>query len=226
MSKTTRNSNKIKTIAAVGLFSALAYVACVLFHFKAGFLTFDLKDAFMTVGAMMFGPLYGFAMVLIVSLIEAVTIGSTGIYGFIMNVLSSTAFVCVGSLIYYKRRKVSTAIIAMAASVVSMTAVMMAANFLITPYYMNVSVEAVGKMIPTLFLPFNLTKAVFNAALTFVLYAPITVALTKAGFIHAEIGKSRKTPKRTVIIIVCAVLVAVAALVYFFTGLDGSFNFA
>ena len=35
MSKTTYKSDKIKTIVAVGVFSAFAYVCCVLFHFRA-----------------------------------------------------------------------------------------------------------------------------------------------------------------------------------------------
>ena len=42
----------------------------------------------MTVGAMLFGPVYGLAMSVIVGLIEFVTISSTGVYGLIMNVLA------------------------------------------------------------------------------------------------------------------------------------------
>ena len=97
-------SKHIRTIVAVGVFSALAYVCCVLFHFKASFLTFDLKDAVMTVGAMFFGPVYGIAMSLVVATIEAVTISDTGPYGFIMNLISSSVFVGVGSLIYCNKR--------------------------------------------------------------------------------------------------------------------------
>ena len=53
MAKTIYRSTKIRTLVAAGVFSALAYVCCVLFHFKAGFLSFDLKDAVMTVAAML-----------------------------------------------------------------------------------------------------------------------------------------------------------------------------
>ena len=47
----TFSNKKIRTLAAVGVFSALAYICCVLFHFKVSFLSFDLKDAVMTIGA-------------------------------------------------------------------------------------------------------------------------------------------------------------------------------
>jgi riboflavin transporter FmnP len=42
------------------------------------------------------------------------------------------------------------------------------------------SVEAVVKILPTLLLPFNLTKTLMNAALVLVLYKPVSVSLKKA----------------------------------------------
>ena len=84
---------------AVGVFVALSYICCVLFHFKVAFLSFDLKDAVMTIGAMFFGPLAGFVTVLITCLIEFITISSTGVYGLVMNLLASFTFVCIGSLV-------------------------------------------------------------------------------------------------------------------------------
>lgn len=239
MSKTTYKSNKTKTIVAVGLFSAFAYVCCVLFHFKASFLSFDLKDAVMTVGAMLFGPVYGFAMALIVGFIEFVTISSTGIYGLIMNVLSSTVFICVGSCIYSRKRTMTGALIGMIASIVSMTAVMMAANLVVTPFYMGVSTADVAAMIPTLLLPFNLTKGIFNAAIVFLIYKPISEAIRLAGFVSTTVshkseasiptestvhGGKRKLSSSYIITLAAAIIIAAAALVYFFVKLGGSFT--
>lgn len=235
MSRTTYKSNeKIRTTVAVGVFCALSYVACVVFHFRASFLTFDLKDAVMTVGAMLFGPLYGLAMCIIVSLLEMLTISTTGLYGFIMNVLASISFVCVGSLIYAHWRTMKGAVVGMAASVVSMTAVMVLANLIITPFYMGVTVDAVVKMIPTLLLPFNLTKAIFNAALVFILYKPVSNAIRAAGFTSVTNATEKdgpsaelKTGKKAKITptIIIAALIAAAALVYFFVALEGTVSF-
>ncbi len=233
-----KSDKKIRTMAAAGVFCALAYAACLVFHFRVSFLTFDLKDAVMTLGAMLFGPIYGFAMCVIVSLIEMVTISTTEFYGFIMNVLASVSFVCVGSAIYALRRTMRGALIGMLCSVLAMTAVMMAANLVITPFYMGVSASEVAKMIPTLLLPFNLTKSVFNAAVVFLLYKPVSHAIRAAGFTSeaaaaapaagaaageprgAARKKSRVTPT-----VVISVLVAAAALAYFFLCLHGTFSF-
>ena len=235
MSRTTyKSESRIRTVVAVGVFCALAYVACVLFHFRASFLTFDLKDAVMTVGAMLFGPLYGLAMTLVVALLEMLTVSTTGFYGFIMNVLASASFVCVASLIYMHWRTMTGALVGTACGIFSMTAVMMAANLIITPFYMGVTAADVAGMIPTLLLPFNLTKAVFNASLVFILYKPISTALSRAGFTSVTHTAEKDGPaaavqkKKKVLyspVVIAAVVLAVASLVFFFVKLGGSFNF-
>ena len=236
MSKTTYRSTKTRTVVAVGVFCALAYVCCVLFHFKAAFLSFDLTDAVMTVAAILFGPLDGLSMSVIVSTIESLTIGTTEIYGYIMDILSSVTFICVGSLIYCRMRNMAGALLGMSASVVSMTAVMLGANLVITPFYMGVTVTDVAAMIPTLLLPFNLTKAVFNAALVFLLYKPVSRALRLSGFTTMDTPKSADGPTSvlyapkgsgklsSILVPVCAVVIGALALVYFFIVLRGSFS--
>lgn len=219
--KATVSRDKIRSLSAAGVFSALAYICCVLFHFKASFLSFDLKDAVMAVGAMFLGPAYGFAMALLVSTIELVTISGTGIYGYIMNLLSSVVFVCVGSFIYSRHRNMKGALVGMASSVVLLVAVMMGANLLITPFYMHVSVEDVKNLILPLLLPFNLTKAVFNAALVFLLYKPVSTALKSSGFIGT--GNATHTPYNpNPLSFIVPLAVSVAALLFFFLYLQGS----
>lgn len=222
--KETFSNKKIRTLAAVGVFSALAYICCVLFHFKVSFLSFDLKDAVMTIGAMFFGPAYGFSMSLLVSTIELVTISSTGIYGYIMNILSSVVFVCIGSFVYTRTRNMLGALLGMGLSVVMMTAVMIGANLLITPFYMNVSVEDVKALIVPLLLPFNMTKAVFNAALVFLLYKPISTALKSAGFLKSEDNAVREKYRPNPLGLAIPLVAAIAALLFFFLYLHGSFE--
>lgn len=232
--KNTSNSSSttkhIRTLSAVGLFCALAYVCCVIFHFKASFLTFDIKDAVMSIGAMIFGPIYGVAMAFIVALIEGITVSSTGIYGFIMNVLSSVTFVGISSFVYNRRRTFTGALIGMISASVMTVLIMMLANLLITPFYMNVSRADVAALIPTLLLPFNTTKVIFNSAVVFLLYKPIITAMRHAGFmsfVHDRTHTRNNSSPRTVLSIVVtavAALVAVVALIYFFMELGGSIN--
>ena len=239
MSRTTyKSESRLRTVVAVGVFCALAYIACVLFHFRAAFLTFDLKDAVMTIGAMLFGPLYGLAMSVIVALIEMLTVSTTGLYGFIMNVLASSAFVCVASLIYTRRRTMTGAVVGTVCAILSMTAVMMIANLIVTPFYMGgVSAKDVAGMIPTLLLPFNLTKAIFNASLVFILYKPISSALSRAGFASVTHTARREEGSSAVLsadkekkisyspVVIVAAVLAVASLAFFFVRLGGSFAF-
>lgn len=230
MAKSKSSQNRIKTLAAVGVFTALAYVCCVLFHFKASFLTFDLKDAVMTVGAMIFDPAWGFAMSVAVALIEFCTISGTGVYGLIMNLLSSTVFVCTASFIYSRRRTMGGALFAVFTSVILTVTVMMGANLLIAPYYTNVEREVVVKMIPTLLLPFNLTKSVFNSAVVFLLYKPLITALRNAGFFTSRDSAQTKAfalfrDKKSVVIAAASLAVAVLAMIFFFICLGGEFSF-
>ena len=218
------SNEKARALAAVGVFTALAYICCVLFHFKVSFLSFDLKDAVMTIGAMFFGPAYGFAMSLLVSTIELATISSTGLYGYIMNILSSVVFVCVGSFIYTRHRSMLSALLGMITSVIAMTVVMLGANLLITPFYMNVTVEDVRALILPLLLPFNLTKAIFNAALVFLLYKPVSTALKSARFLKHEDDEVRIMYKPKLLALVIPLVIAAAALVFFFVYLHGSFE--
>lgn len=218
------SNEKIRSLTAVGVFSALAYICCVLFHFKVSFLSFDLKDAVMTIGAMFFGPAYGFSMSLIVSTVELVTISGTGIYGYIMNILSSVVFVCIGSFVYTRSRNLLGALLGMGLSVVCMTAVMLGANLLITPFYMGVTVEEVKALIVPLLLPFNLTKAVFNASLVFLLYKPISTALKSAGFLKSEDNAVRAKYRMNPLTLAIPLIVAAAALLFFFLYLHGSFE--
>ena len=213
----------IRSLVAIAVFCALAYVATFLFHFRVSFLSFDLKDAVMTIGAMYYGPLAGLAMVIIVSFVEFLTISTTGVYGLLMNIIASASFVMIGTLIYSKRRTMTGAVIGMVSSVVGMTAVMMVANLVITPYYMGAPVEQVVSMIPTLLLPFNFIKAIFNAAIVFVLYKPVFTVLKASGIIKKSAeGESKVSAKSMLTVCIIAAVVAAVSLCIFFVVLHGT----
>ena len=235
------SGRKIRTIAAVGVFAAFAYILTFFFRFKLAFLTFDLKDAVMTVSAMLFGPLYGLAMAILVPLLEMV-ISSTGLYGFVMNAIASVTFVCVGSFVYTRNRTMTGAVVGMFSSVLTMSGVMTIANLLITPAYIELMAPSmipdgmtarsfVASLLPTMILPFNLTKGFFNASLVFLIYKPISQAVRRAGFDYVmtmngggEKDKKKYNPKTGLIVTAAAVAAAAATLLVFFFVLKGSFK--
>lgn len=222
-----RNSRNItRRLVALALFAALAFVCTSLLHIKVMFLTFDAKDAVMAVAGMFFGPGAAMILSLVVPTLELFTLGGdTGLYGFIMNIASSAAFSVTAALIYKYRKTLVGALFSLGTAVAAVTAVMMVMNLLVTPYFMGTTVDQVIALIPTLLLPFNLTKALLNAALVLVLYKPIATALRRTRLVPSatEGAASYRFDKRTVLMLCLGLGLLVLSVVLFIFVLHGSF---
>ncbi len=209
-----------KTIATVAMLCAIAFVAKLIskvFPEVAGFLSFDLKDVVIVIGGFIMGPLTAIVISVIVSLIEMLTVSSTGIIGLVMNVLASCSFACVAAVIYHKDRSMKGAVIGLIAGVLCMTVIMLLWNWLITPLYMHVDRSVVvGMLIPT-FLPFNLVKGGINATLAMLLYKPIVTALRKANLVE-EGTHAKRTTKWGVILVSVVLLVSFLLLALVLAG--------
>lgn len=218
------NKSNIKKLTVIAMFSALAYISTFIFHFPVQFLTFDPKDAVITIGAMFFGPISGITMSALVALCEFITISDTGPYGLIMNFISSAVFSTVAPLIYKHRRKLSGAIIGLVCSVLATTAVMMIANLIVTPHFIGGTAGDVAKLIPTLLLPFNFTKSMLNAGLVLLLYKPVTTALRSIKLIEKSSSHTKnKDIKSNVIILISAIVVIVVSFAVFYFVLGAKF---
>ena len=174
-------------MAVVAMFTAVAFVAVLLAKVipnVAGFLSYEPKDAVIVIASFIFGPMTGVIISLLVSFIEMISISTTGIYGFLMNVVSTCAFVIPAAWFYKKNHSQKGAVLGLALGVVLMAVVMVIWNYIITPFYMGVPREVVAGMLASVFLPFNLIKGGINAALTLLLYKPIVGALRKAGLVE------------------------------------------
>ncbi len=215
MSNTSR-TEKTKKLVTVAMFCALAYISAFVFRFKVSFLTFDVKDAVITMGAMFCGPIFAPVISLIVAFLEMITVSDTEIYGMIMNFLSSCAFSFTASLIYKKKRTLNGAIVALFSGVIAMVAVMMAANLVITPIYTGMPTRDVAAMIPTLLLPFNFTKAVLNMAIVLLLYKPISNALKRGGLIPGDAASYKFDKKSALTLAFGGILLVLSLLVFIF----------
>ena len=65
-------------MVGIAIFSALAFVVSLVVRFPVQFLTFDAKDAVITIAAFVYGPLSGVIISFLAAFIEMVTISSTG----------------------------------------------------------------------------------------------------------------------------------------------------
>ena len=217
-----KQNTNLKKLSVTAMLCALAYICMFVFKFNVSFLTFDFKDAVLTVIAFLYGPVYGVVSSCLVAFIEFLSVSDTGVYGLVMNALSSAVFTATCGIIYKDRRTLTGAVFGSIAAVLSMTAVMLVANMFITPYYMGVARADVVAMIPTLLLPFNLVKAILNAAIVLLLYKPLSKLLKRIGFLYSaqsvpqEDGKQEKSRMRSALITIIALLVIAGSLAIIF----------
>ena len=202
-----------KKLVGMAMFAALAYGVTFIFRIPVQFLTFDAKDAVLTIAAFIYGPVAAIIMSLIPALIEFLTISGTGFWGFLMNFASSACFSFTASVIYKYKRSFNGAIIGLYASVLATTAVMMVLNMLITPIYMKVSREVVINLLPTLLLPFNFAKALMNAAITMLIYKPVSIAMKRAKLIQGKMDA--KFNRQSVIMLLIGGATLTAAIIIF-----------
>lgn len=180
-------NSKTKKLTTAGMFCAFAYAATVFGRIPLVlFLKYDPKDIIIAISGLIFGPLTSFSVAFIVSLIEMFTISENGIWGFLMNVISSCSFACTTAFVYRKKRKLSGAIVGLFCGWGCMVLVMLFWNYLITPIYMGSSREAVAELLIPVFLPFNLIKGGLNAAITMVLYKPVVTALGRTHLVETN----------------------------------------
>ena len=208
-----RFSFDTKRLVGMAMFAALAYGITFVFRIPVEFLTFDAKDAVLTIAAFIYGPAAALVMSLIPALIEFITISSTGFWGFLMNFASSACFSFTASVIYKYRRSFNGAIIGLYASVLATTALMMVMNILVTPIYMKVPREVVLDLLPTLLLPFNFAKALMNAAIAMLIYKPVSIAMKRAKLIEGKM--EAKFNKQSVIMLIIGGVTLAASITIF-----------
>lgn len=223
-----------RRLTLTAVFAALAFATIFVFRFNVTFLTFDLKDTIITISGLMLGPLVSLTVSLLVAVLEFITVGDTGWYGFLMNFASSATFSVVCAVVYRYNKKLSGAIIALVSGVVGLVIVMLTLNLLVTPLYQGVSRSVVVDMIPTLFLPFNAVKGVVNAALVLILYKPVRQALQAAKLMPksapaeaqtaTDPSEKKKRILRSVCVTGCGILLLTAVMILFMTLLHGGFS--
>lgn len=205
-------------MVGIGIFSALAFVVSLFVRFPVQFLTFDAKDAVITIAAFVYGPLSAVIISLIVAFIEMITVSNTMWYGFLMNFASSAIFAVTASLIYRKKRNLNGAIIGLYSAIAATVGIMLLLNIFITPLYFGLPVAApmVMEMLPTLLLPFNFAKALMNSAIVMIIYKPVVTALKRIGIVKTQGGAAAMTFNRTTKIILALGAVGLAVSIAIF----------
>ena len=186
-----RANNSTRKLVLAAMFAALAYIVTVAvphIHLVAAapFLSYDTKDVILAICGFTLGPVAAAMTAAVVSFLEMLTVSGTGPIGFVMNLLSSAAFILPAAILYRRRRTLRGAAAGLVVSVITAVVTMLLWNYFITPLYMGVPRETVAAMLLPAFLPFNLIKAALNAAITMLVYKPISRALRRTGLLEAR----------------------------------------
>lgn len=206
----------VRTLTTMAMITALAYAVmavCKVVPKVDGFLSLDLIDAVIGVGGFLFGPVSAVMMSLVEAFIEAITLSTTGWYGFLMNVLSTTLLICPAVYIYRRKGKTSGAVIGLTVGVLFRLLGMIVFNYIITPLYFGMPREKVVDLMPMI-AGFNLVKGTLNAALLMIIYPPVAATLRKIGLVapSAAQGTGEKRKFNYVPLVVSFFVLAVAVL--------------
>ena len=213
---------QLKKISVTAMFIAVSFLMTFVLRFQVSFLTFDFKDAVLAIVSLLFGPIYGVISAAIVAFLEFLFISSTGVYGLIMNFISSGAFVLICGCVYKAKRDFAGAILSVILSVIGVTAIMMLANIFITPFYMGAQRSDVIALIPTLLLPFNLAKSIINSAALLIIYKPLTTALKKSKLISSE-SSDYKLSIKSIILTVVSIVIIIITVIFLIKNMGGVF---
>ena len=204
---------KTKHLVNLALLSAIAYMLMVVIKIPVIlFLSYEPKDVIIVIGGLIYGPMSSFLISLVVSLVEMITVSSTGWIGFVMNVLSTCAFACTAALIYKKNQKIQGAVVGLVAGGILTVVVMMLWNYLLTPIYMGVPRERVAAMLLPAFLPFNVLKVGINSAVTMLIYKPLVSALRSASLVPPSTAIRSADTKKPIGVLILSACVLITCI--------------
>lgn len=178
------NKENIKRITVIGVLTALSVVLVMFIHFPlvpaAAFLEYDPADIPIYTASLLYGPAAGLVIAVVASLIQGFTVSaSSGLYGIIMHIISTGAFVLTAGFVYRLKKNVRFATwISVAIGIVVSVVVMIPANLIVTPYFMGTTLEVVKGLLPAIIL-FNLAKQCINGIITAIIFSPLTKAISK-----------------------------------------------
>lgn len=180
--KTERGKVNVLGLVVMGMLTAIGMLLVAFIEFPlipaADFLKYDPADIPILIGTLLYGPIAGVILTVLVSFAQSFFIhGSGGPIGFVMHVAATGAMVIAAGMIYRQGKGAVTAlkkdiraVFALVAGVLTMTAVMVGMNLWLTPIYMGAPIDAVIRLLLPAIIPFNLLKAGMNSAAAFLVY--------------------------------------------------------
>jgi ECF transporter S component (folate family) len=168
---TTRRLTRLSMLAAIAIVLIILNFPIPIFP---PYLKYDFADVPILISSFAFGPVAGVMVTLVASAIQAFVVTADGIYGFLMHAIATSSLAIVAGLVYHLWHTKKGAITALVLGTITMTAVMMLMNHIVTPIYTGWPTAEVDKLLLPQILPFNLLKAGVNSIITFFVYKVVS----------------------------------------------------
>ena len=180
-----------KNIAGMAVFAALSFVVYLIeipifAGTPASFLELDLSNVLVMLAGFMYGPI---PAIIITAVKEAIhiSVGSTGGVGELANMIITTAYVLVPSIVYYYKKGFKTVVITLFIACLIQTFISLLVNKYINfPFFMggapfvpNETSNSVFASLWTYVLAFNAIKSVVISVITVLLYKKVSYLFKK-----------------------------------------------
>ncbi|MDI9469673.1 MAG: ECF transporter S component [Bacillota bacterium] len=163
-----KTQTQLLRLTSIGIFAALSIVMLLVIPGipfpPAPFLKYDMADVPILVASLLYGPVAGIVILVIVSAIQAFGIIGDGIIGFFMHVVASSVLLLIPALLTRRRPGRVVMFVGLGLGAVGMAVAMIFFNLLITPLYTGLERSVIAGMLPPIIL-FNLMKGGLNAAI-------------------------------------------------------------
>ena len=170
------NTKKMVTLAMLAAVSVVLATFIRIPFPTAPFLEYDPADVSIIIAALLFGPINGLIVTVVVSVILGLTVSaSSQIVGIIMHIFATGMYAIIAG-VFKGTGTFKRIIAAVAAGAIAMTVIMIPLNMIFTPLFMGQPFSAVQAMILPVIIPFNLIKSVVNGIIAIVLYYGIKKA--------------------------------------------------
>lgn len=136
----------------------------------APFLVYDMADAPVLIGTLLFGPVPGMTILLVVSVIQAFLFSSDGWVGLLMHFVASGALVVLTGWLYHRKKRMKDAVVGMALGTLAMTLIMIPMNYIFTVHVYGTPKDVVDAIMLPGIIPFNLIKGGANSLLAGILF--------------------------------------------------------
>ena len=180
--RTLKERFSAKRLALMGVFVALSYALSWLeipIFPSAPFLKLDFGNVFIMLIAFLCGPVEGVIVCVLKETLRLIG-SSSGMVGELANVIMTTSYILLPSIVYQFRKGLKAVIPALAGGCVIGTSVALVVNRFITfPLYMGGGAAAVFRELFWYVLAFNLIKTVLIGVLTALLYKKLSNFLKK-----------------------------------------------